>query len=109
MNNPFRRRAAVADPSSLEAGVRDILSDLRAQTDIDCAKVLSHAVNTYLHAIGTFRGSIHWGPEDITAIFGIWEILLNASRSRVQAVSEFAPKNRAEAPANDEQDEEDEQ
>ena len=98
MNNPFRRTRAVADPTSLEAGVRDILASLRANTDQDCANVLASATNTFYSALVTFRGNTAFGPDDVLAMFSIWETLLNVGRARTSNVSEYAPRGRAIEP-----------
>ena len=84
---------AIADPNSIETGIRSILSRLREQSDLDTAHVLASAMNTYYSAMLRFRGNTAFGPEDITALFDIWQALLNVARTKVQ---NFAPVSKSE-------------
>lgn len=81
--------------ANLESSVRDLLANLRASHDADTAEVLAKATNVYLEAILRFRSTSVFTASDVVALFGIWEALLNVTKS-TPTVSEFAPK-RSEA------------
>lgn len=81
----------LADPHSLETGVRDILSSLRRSADLDTCEVLASATNVYLSASLRFRGNTIIGSGDITALLSIWQTLLNVPKANPEG---YAPKGK---------------
>lgn len=79
----------MTSPTTLDTGIRDLLSRLRATADNDTHEVLSGALNIYSAAMIRFRGNATFGPGDTKALLGIWQTLLDIPKANPEG---YAPR-----------------
>lgn len=78
---PRRKIAPASPPPSLDSGIRDLLSQLRASSTRDTFDVLADATNSYFKAKARLTSSNLFTGRDVDNLITVWQILLDVGRT----------------------------